>query len=371
MVPNFEQLVERMAASAAQHATEVDRGNFPKETIGLARETRLLGLTSSKDVGGMGEGHRAASYLIERVSRECGSTGMVLCMHFSATAMIEPHGPREVREAIAAGRHLATVALSEVGSRSEFWIPVSSATPDGDDVLLTAQKSFVTSVRHADVYVWGSKPITNNEISTLWLVPRETFGLQHGLPFDGVGLRGNDSGPLTAENVRVPASARLGDDGGGFPIVMSHGLTCFNILASSVSAGLMEAVVQKTVAHAAGAKFQHLGSMLADLPTIRAYIARMRIATDQIKTLLADTITAVETDRPDKMLRVLESKAAAGEAAGMVTDLAMRVCGGVAFRKDVGIERMFRDARASHIMAPTTDQLYDKLGRAVCGMPLF
>jgi alkylation response protein AidB-like acyl-CoA dehydrogenase len=52
-------------------------------------------------------------------------------------------------------------------------------------------------------------------------------------------------------------------------------------------------------------------------------------------------------------------------------DLAMRVCGGQAFRNKVGVERYFRDARAAGIMAPTTDVLYDFIGKAVCGLPLF
>jgi len=49
----------------------------------------------------------------------------------------------------------------------------------------------------------------------------------------------------------------------------------------------------------------------------------------------------------------------------------MRVCGGAAYRKDVGVERLFRDARASLVMAPTTDMLFDFIGKAVCGLPLF
>ena len=71
------------------------------------------------------------------------------------------------------------------------------------------------------------------------------------------------------------------------------------------------------------------------------------------------------------MLRVLQVKAAAGEASTEVTDLAMRVCGGAAFRKEVGVERHFRDARASLVMAPTADALYDFIGKALCGLPLF
>ena len=67
---------------------------------------------------------------------------------------------------------------------------------------------------------------------------------------------------------------------------------------------------------------------------------------------------------------MLESKALAAEAAIDVTDLAMKVCGGAAFRREVGIERRFRDARAARVMAPTTDALLDFVGRAVSGLPL-
>ncbi len=133
----------------------------------------------------------------------------------------------------------------------------------------------------------------------------------------------------------------------------------------------MEAATTKAAQHVSATKFQHLSQSLSDLPTIRAYVARMRIKTDMARALVLDTLDAIETNRPDTMLRVLETKAAAGEASTEVTDLAMRVCGGAAFRKEVGIERHFRDARAATVMAPTTDVLYDFIGKAVCGMPLF
>ena len=71
------------------------------------------------------------------------------------------------------------------------------------------------------------------------------------------------------------------------------------------------------------------------------------------------------------MLRVLESKAAAGEAAISVTSQAMRACGGAAFSKHTGIERLFRDAHAGAVMAPTVDVLRDFIAKAVLGIPLF
>ncbi len=97
----------------------------------------------------------------------------------------------------------------------------------------------------------------------------------------------------------------------------------------------------------------------------------MRVKTDMAAALLDDTLAAIASKRPDASLRVLECKAATGETANEVLDLAMRVCGGAAFRKEVGVERFFRDARAAGVMAPTTDVLYDFIGKAVCGLPLF
>ena len=87
--------------------------------------------------------------------------------------------------------------------------------------------------------------------------------------------------------------------------------------------------------------------------------------------LLDDTVAALAVGRADAMLRVLQVKAHAAESALQVTDLAMRVCGGAAFRKEVGIERLFRDARAASVMAPTSDVLDDFIGKATLGMDLF
>ena len=356
----------------APKAIEIDRdASFPRDALnGLAREG-VLGLISSPDVGGLGLGLGAAADVVEQLARECASTAMVVCMHYAATAVIEAHGSREAREAAASGRAIATLAFSEAGSRSHFWAPVSTATRDGESVRLDGQKSWVTSAGEADLYVWSSRPLQVDGASSIWLVPANTPGLQVPVAFDGLGLRGNCSSPIIAEGAVVPQSAMLGPDGGGFDVMMGVVLPYFQLMNAGFSVGTMEAATTKAAAHVGGVRFQHLDQTLADLPTIRAYVARMRTKTDMARALLLDAVTAAETGRDDAMLRILESKAAAGETSTEVTDLAMRVCGGAAFRKEVGVERHFRDARAATVMAPTTDVLYDFIGRATCGLPLF
>src|SRR5687768_11319317 len=139
----YEGEIEAIASGVvASHAATVDReGAFPTAAIEALGKAGLLGLISAEAVGGRGQGLRAAAAVVERLARECGSTAMVVCMHYAAAVVIEQLGPQAVRKDIAAGRHLTTLALSEVGSRSQFWAPVSTALADGDQIRLTARKS--------------------------------------------------------------------------------------------------------------------------------------------------------------------------------------------------------------------------------------
>lgn len=368
---DYLEQAEKVAEVAAQNAETVDRdGRFPEAAISALRKEGLFGLVTGKEVGGLGEGPRAAALVVERIARECPSTAMVTTMHYSGASLIERHGSETVRREVAAGRHLSTLSFSEAGSGSHFWVPVSTAKLEGDQAVLNAQKALTTAGNHATAYVWSSKPTAADGLSTLWLVPRNTAGISITQRFNGLGLRGNDSTPIVAEDARIPVTNRLGEDGGGFAAMMEVCVPYFIVQVAAGSIGIMEAVTQRTAAHAAK-KYGHSGQALADLPTIRSYIARMRIRTDMSRTLWLDTLDAVEQGREDAMLRLLETKAATAESALEVTDTAMRVCGGSAFRKDVDVQRYFRDSRASNVMAPTTDQLYDFIGRAVCGLPLF
>ncbi|WP_370681037.1 acyl-CoA dehydrogenase family protein [Comamonas sp. GB3 AK4-5] len=365
----LETIVQHTIAPAA---ADTDReARFPQAELDALGQAGLLGLLSATEVGGLGQGLAQAVQVIERIARDCPSTAMVLTMHYAGTVLIEKYGPLDVRRAIAAGRHVTTLAWSEAGSRSHFWAPVSTATADGaDHVLLDAHKSMVTSAQQADSYVWSSRPVAANGAATLWLVDSRLPGLASPQAFDGMGLRGNASAPVRAQQVRLPLQARLGADGAGGDIMNNDELPVFTTLIATTSIGLMDGVLARATAHITSSHFAASGSSLADLPTVRAYLARARIRADQARALRDDTLAALATGRADAMLRVLEVKASAAEAALEVSDTAMRICGGAAFRKELGVERLFRDARAASVMGPTSDVLYDFIGRALCGMPL-
>ena len=132
----------------------------------------LLGAISATESGGLGLGLAGAARIIRRVAEECGSTAMVLTMHYCGVAVLEAYGAKEVCQQAAAGSHLSTLAFSEAGSRSHFWAPSSTAEARNGSITLNASKSWVTSASHATAYVWSSRPIAADGLSTIWLVQR-------------------------------------------------------------------------------------------------------------------------------------------------------------------------------------------------------
>jgi alkylation response protein AidB-like acyl-CoA dehydrogenase len=144
----LQRVIEEVVAPAAPRIDA--EGEYPRAALDALGEAGILGLASSQEVGGLGLGLAEAAAVIEQLAGACGSTAMVMMMHFSAVAMIEAHGPDDVRKEIAAGRHVSTLAFSETGSRSQFWAPLGTATRDGDAIRLDASKSWVTSAGQAN-----------------------------------------------------------------------------------------------------------------------------------------------------------------------------------------------------------------------------
>ena len=375
-VSNAKEIADRILAPAARQNDKEAR--FSSEAVAALGPAGLLGIVVPAEMGGSAVGPRTLAAVIATLAEADASVAMVFLMHVCATATIAAARPgaavAQTLNDIAAGKHLTTLAFSEAGSRSHFWAPISRAKRNGAGVRLTAKKSWVTSAGHAQSYVVsalapeGKSPTD----STLYLCASGTPGLSVAGPWDGLGMRANASAPMILEDCEIASELQLTDDGAGFKAMLEIPLPLFNLGSSAVALGLCRAAVAGTAAHLNGARFEHLGQTLGEsLPTLRAQLATMQIDTDGLAARIDDVADHLERPRDTTMLRVLESKAAAGDVAIAVTSAAMRVCGGAAFSKHLAIERLFRDAHAGAVMAPTGDVLRDFVGKAILGLPLF
>jgi alkylation response protein AidB-like acyl-CoA dehydrogenase len=377
-VSKAREIASRVLAPAA--GENDNAGRFSTEAVESLGESGLLGLLLPRDFGGAGLGPRTFADVTATLAEADASVAMVYLMHILGTATISAARPGATRavtpilQEIASGRHLSTLAFSEAGSRSHFWAPMSRAHRNGDGVRISAKKSWVTSAGQAQSYVVSSLAPegTGPTDSTLYLVAAGTPGLSVSGPWDGLGLRANASAPIMLDDCQVPSDFQLTDDGAGFPAMLNVVLPLFNLGTAAVVLGLCRAAVSGTTSHLKSAKFEHLGQSLGEsLPTLRAQLATMQIETDGLSARIDDLVDHLEKPRETTMLRVLETKAAAGEVAISVTSTAMRVCGGAAFSKHLSIERLFRDAHAGAVMAPTGDVLREFIGKSLLGMPLF
>jgi alkylation response protein AidB-like acyl-CoA dehydrogenase len=374
-VMDLSNRLEVVLKAAREHAAAVDAdARFPAEAVAALRESGLLGLTLPADRGGLGAGPAAFVEVTRDIAAACGSTAMVYLMHVAAAmtaAAAPPEAQPDLLQRLADGRALGTLAFSEPGSRSHFWAPVSQAKRIDDHLVqLSAAKSWVTSAGYADVYVTSTLSADVEGGLDLYAVAGDSPGVTVTGTFRGMGLRGNASAPMRFETM-VDDSLRVGAAGGGFDLMVSAVMPWFNLGNAAVSHGLASAAVDAAIRHVSGAKLEHAGQVLADLPTIRARVAQMSLRHEAAGSYLRSAAASIADPDESTPLYVLGVKALANDSALTITDDAMRVCGGAAFSNHLQVDRYFRDARAGHVMAPTADVLYDFYGKAVTGQPVF
>jgi alkylation response protein AidB-like acyl-CoA dehydrogenase len=363
----------------ARHGADVDaKGRFPEEGVAALGAAGLLGLTIPADLGGLAQGPRAFCVAAEELARACASTAMVYVMHTSAVQAIlssKTLGDRDaILRAAAKGQHLSTLALSERGSRSQFWAPMSKLAAKGDGFETSAAKSWVTAANFADSYVSSAQaPGAQSPLeSTIYLSRSDASEVHPQGAFDGLGLRGNDSAAVRLEGLKVARQDLISEQGKGADTMLGVILPWFAVGTAAMAHGLCRAAVDATAAHLSSTGFDHTGTQLRDLPQLRARLAQMSVRTEASRALLGRTLGEMEAGTPEAPLFVLSARRAALDAGLEVTDLALKACGGAAFsRQATPIERLFRDARAGWVMAPTADHLDDFIGKALTGLPLF
>jgi isovaleryl-CoA dehydrogenase len=348
---------------------------WPEEGLRALADAGLMGLTVPMHLGGHGHGLSGLAAITQILSRGCASTAMCFGMHCVAVAVIAakatPAQQARYLRPIAEGRHITSLALSEAGSGSFFFLPETRAERDGDDFVLSGCKQFVTNGSRADSYVVSTRASDSEagEFDCL-LVDGDRPGIEWQAPWAGFGMRGNSSRGMRLDGVRIPVGNLLGDEGDApwyvFEVVAPYFLTAM----AGVYVGVAQAAYDLAAEHLQARRHSQSGATLAELPTTQLHIADLWLRVRQAKLLLQHAAELGDLGSPDALPAIFGCKIAAADAAVTASNEAMTLCGGIAYRDNSTLARLLRDARASHVMAPTSDLLRQWLGRVQLGQPL-
>jgi isovaleryl-CoA dehydrogenase len=360
---------------AAPRATEVDVNClWPKHTMRALAEAGLLGLHVPKRLGGLEQGLMGLIAVTEQLGQACSSSSMCFGMHSVGTAVIAakatPHHENKYLSAIGRGEHITTLALSETGSGVHFYLPETELKKTDGAYRIIGTKQWVTNSKHADSYVVSCKNIETDAQHgefTCVVVDSDSPGRQLEKAWTGFGMRGNDSGPVRFENVLVPPDGLLGNEGDQIWYVFEVIAPYFLTAMAGTYLGIAQAAFDIAISRIQGREYSPLQESLADAPVIQYKVAELWAKLEQARQMVYKAARLGDAGDPAALTYILSSKAIAGEAAVDICNEAMSLCGGSGYGENGDLPRLLRDARASHVMAPTTNLLKLWAGRSILG----
>lgn len=363
----------------ARHATQDDaEARWPAETMQALADGGVMGLMAPQSVGGLDAGMQGLIGVSEILSRESASAGLCFAMHCVGTAVIAtkatPLQTAKYLEPIAKGRHITTLAASEPGTGVFFYYPESRlARVDGGMFELSGTKSFVTNGSHADSYVVSTAPLTGESEDGQFncvLVERDRPGLAFTDEWRGFGMRSNDSRTMRMDKVRIPEENLLGEIGDQLWYIFEVVAPYFLMGMAGTYLGVAHSALEEARAHVGTRRHAHSGELLGSSPLVSHRLGALWTRLEAARHLVTSAALKGDTGAADALPAILASKIAASEAAVEIANEAMTLCGGSAYRENARLARILRDARASHVMAPTTDQLKTWVGRLLLNLPL-
>lgn len=373
-----DQAAEIAATVLTSHAEDVDRNAvWPAEGMRALAQAGLMGLHIPGRLGGHDQGMLALSIITEELGRACASTAMCFGMHSIAAKVLAAKATPDQEERflrpIAEGRHITSLALSEPGTGAHFFLPRATFEASDDSYVLNGEKSFVTNGGHADSYVVSAIP-PGGELDpgafTCFAVEADTSGLDWRPPWNGVGMRGNSSRPLSINAARVPKDNLLGAQGDQIWFVFEVIAPYFLTAMAGVYLGVARAALEGAIEHLKERRHSHTGEALSDVPVLWHEIAEAWTDVEATRQLVRHAARLGDAGAEGAPRALFAAKARVAKTVNTVTETAMVLMGGRGYAENGLIARLHRDARAANVMSPTTHLLQSWLGRSLLDLPL-
>lgn len=363
----------------AKNSVDNDKyAQWPEEGIRALQQAGLGGLTVPLEYGGLGHGTETLAKVCEIIGQYCASTSVCFGMHCVGSAVIASKVTDFQQEnyltPICEGRHLTTLSLSESGSGSHFYLPRTKMISTGDgSFIIDGEKSFATNGGRADSYVVSAvTEDTHRPIGRFncIIVPGNNDGLEWGPEWAGLGLRANSSRNLSLNKVKVSEGHILGNEGDQIWYIFSVITPYFLTAIAGAYLGLGRAVIDEVRTHIMNRTFAFNGKTIASSSITQHQMGSLWAKYARMRALLYWATQCYDKGFDNNQLDLFSAKAEIADTVIDIVNQGMTLCGGSAYREDSSLNRMMRDARAAHIMSPTTDMLRVWTGRAILDQPL-
>ncbi|CAG9263187.1 acyl-CoA dehydrogenase family protein [Paraburkholderia unamae] len=340
-------------------------GKVDRETWLKAGREGLLCLTLPTEYGGGGGDFGHAAVLNEEINR-AGVSGLGFPVHSDIIApYIARLGNEEQKQRwlpkVCSGEYILAIGMTEPGTGSDLKAVRTTAIRDGDEYVINGSKTFISNGLNADLIIMVCKtdPAAGSKGVSLIVVEADREGFRRGRKLDKVGQHAQDTAELFFDNVRVPVSNRLGEEGKGFAYLMAE-LPQERLSIAVGAAAKLEACLEHTLNYVKDRKafnqtvwdFQNTKFKLAD---IKAQALAVR--------LMVDHYLSEHVRRRLTLEEAAVVKLFATESLGKALDDMVQLHGGYGYMLEYPVARAFCDSRVNRIYGGTSEVMRDLISR--------
>lgn len=342
------------------HASEADEsGSLPWVAIHKMPGLGLTGLQVEEEYGGANMDTLAASIAVEEIGRVCGSTGLSISAHNGlGCGPIQRWGTAEQKAQwlpkLTSGEYLGALALTEPQAGSDLLSGAQvSAQRDGGEWIINGTKAWITNVSFAPVVtvLLRTNPEAGSRGFSMILVETDRPGVTVHPPEKKMGLKASPTHMIGFEQVRVPASNLLGEEGQGFYMAMQT-LDSGRISIGALSVGLAQGAFEEMVKYAR--ERRAFGEPIANKQLIQEKIANAAMEIEAARTLVYKAAWVKDQGRDFTRIAAI-AKLKASEVAEKVCFDAVQVHGSYGYSREYPVERMYRDQRLMSIGEGTSE----------------
>jgi len=343
---------------------------FPRELFARCAELGFLGLKFPEELGGQGGTHLHDAVWVEELARSGGSGGVAAGLNAHTSIAMPPifkFGTEEQKQrwlpAGIAGEKIGALGITEPGAGSDVASLSTTAVRHGDTYVVNGAKTFITNGVRADFLVCACKTSEaggHGGISFL-VLEREMPGYEVSRKLEKMGWHSSDTGEISFSDVEVPAENLLGEENGGFKLIMSN-FAWERLLMAIGAVGAMQKLIETSVAYAKDR--EAFGRAIGKFQAIRHQVAEMATRAEASRALTYNALRLFHEGQ-DCIQEVAMTKLLTQRTLLDIADQALQIHGGYGYMREYGIERAVRDARLGPIGGGTDEIMKEIIGKTM------